>query len=198
VLGFPTGFSNICERFKKMENKIKVVLYARVSTKEQTTENQILELRDFCKRNNYEIFKEYRDDGVSGKLISRPALDEMLQDMREKKFNMVVVYKFDRLGRSTKHLLQVYEEMKNKGVRLVATSQNIDTSSSMGKFFFTILSGIAELEREMLIDRVKSGVSRAKSEGKHCGRPKGSKDKGRRKRSGYWLRWSKKKELVNV
>ena len=180
-----------------MENKKnKVALYVRVSTSDQTTENQLIALRDYCYKNELEIVGEYADEGISGSKTSRPSLDLMLQDMRDKKFDSVVVWKFDRLGRSTIHLLQCLEEMKNKGVRLIATSQNIDTGTSMGKLFFTILSGIAELEREMIRERVNLGITRAKAEGKHCGRPKGSKDKnGYRKRSGYNMRWIKEKEF---
>jgi DNA invertase Pin-like site-specific DNA recombinase len=90
----------------------------------------------------------------------------------------------------TAHLLQVLEELKNKGVRLIATSQNIDTSTPMGKFFFIILSGFAEMEREMIRERIKLGLARRRKQGKVMGRPKGSKDKKYRKKSGYYQRWS--------
>lgn len=167
-------------------------VYVRVSTKEQTTLNQELKIKEYCERNDISIFKIYKDEGVSGSKSSRPELDKMLQDMRNKLFDCIIVWKFDRLGRSTRHLLQLVEEMKNKGVRLIAIEQNVDTSTSMGKFFFTILSGIAELEREMIRDRIKLGLERAKAEGKTLGRRKGSKDKGRRRTSGYVNRWLKK------
>ncbi|HRZ85988.1 MAG TPA: recombinase family protein [Candidatus Paceibacterota bacterium] len=172
---------------------MKVVIYLRVSTIDQTTLNQELELKSYCERNNYEIFKVYKDEGVSGSKTSRPQLDLMLQDMRNKLFDAVIVWKFDRLGRSTSHLLQVLEEMKNKGVRLIATSQNIDTETPMGKFFFTILSGFAEMEREMIKERILLGLKRRKQQGKSLGRPNGAKDKGRRKKGGYYLRYKKSK-----
>ncbi len=174
---------------------MKTALYMRVSTSDQNLNNQLLELREHCKRNNYEIVGEYSDT-ISGTKSSRPELDRMLQDMRDKKFESICVWKFDRLGRSTIHLLQVLEEMKNKGVSLVATSQNIDTSTPIGKLFFTILSGIAELEREMIVERTLLGLKRAKSQGKTLGRPQGSKDKGRRRTSGYNLYWQKQKVTV--
>jgi putative DNA-invertase from lambdoid prophage Rac len=174
-----------------------VAIYTRVSTADQTNENQLIELRRFCKNNNYEVFAEYSDI-ISGTKSSRPALDKMLQAMREKQFEAVIVYKFDRLGRSTIHLLQLLEELKNKGVRLIATSQNIDTSTSMGKLFFTILSGIAEIEREMMMERSKLGRERARSQGKALGRPVGAKDKGRRITSGYNLYWQKQKGKIAV
>ena len=170
---------------------MKGALYVRVSTKDQTTLNQELKLKKYCELEGIEVFKIYRDEGVSGTKVSRPALDKMLKDMRERKFEAVVCYKFDRLGRSTQHLLQVLEELKNKKVRLIATSQNIDTSTSMGKFFFTILAGFAEMEREMIVERINAGIARARSEGKVCGRPQGKKDSKRRKVSGYHLRWAK-------
>ena len=175
-----------------MTNKIKTAIYTRVSTADQNNENQLIELRGFCQNNNYEVAAEYSDT-ISGTKSSRPALDRMLQDMRDKRFEAICVWKFDRLGRSTIHLLQVLEEMRNRGVRLIATSQNIDTSTPMGKLFFTILSGIAELEREMIVERTKLGLTRAKKEGRL--RPRG-KDKGRRRTSGYYLYWQKQKDKV--
>lgn len=170
---------------------MKVAIYLRVSTIEQTTLNQEIELKSYCERNNYEIYKIYKDEGVSGAKTSRPQLDLMLIDMRNKLFDAIIVWKFDRLGRSTSHLLQVLEELKNKNVRLIATSQNIDTDTPMGKFFFTILSGFAEMEREMIKERIKLGLERRKKEGKLLGRPIGSKDKKYRKKSGYLLRYQK-------
>lgn len=168
---------------------MKAGLYLRVSTAEQTTLNQELELRKYCENNQIEIYKIYKEEGVSGAKTSRPQLDLMLQDMRKGLFDCVLVWKFDRLGRSTAHLLQVLEELRNRKVRLIATSQNIDTSTSMGKFFFTILSGFAEMEREMIVERIKLGLQRRKKQGKPVGRQKGAKDKSRRKRLGYFLRY---------
>ena len=153
---------------------MKVAIYLRVSTTDQTTLNQELELKEYCKRNSYEIYKIYKDEGVSGAKTSRPELDLMLQDMRNKCFGVIVVWKFDRLGRSTAHLLQVLEELKNKDVRLIATSQNVDT------------------ETAMLRERILLGLERRKKEGKTLGRPKGSKDKSYRKKSGYLLRYQNK------
>ena len=169
---------------------MKAAIYLRVSTTEQTTHNQELELKSYCEKEQFDIYEIYKDEGISGSKTSRPALDKMLKDMREKKFDVVVVWKFDRLGRSTKHLLQVLEEMKNKDVRLIATSQNIDTNSPMGKLFFTILAGFAEMERELIRERILLGLQRRRTQGKPLGRPTGAKDLKRRKRSGYNLRWA--------
>lgn len=170
---------------------MKVAIYLRVSTAEQTTLNQEIELLNYCKRENWEVYKIYKDEGISGSKTSRPQLDLMLQDIRNKLFDIVLVWKFDRLGRSTSHLLQVLEELKNKGVRLIATSQNIDTNTPMGKFFFTILSGFAEMEREIIRERINLGLERRRKQGKSLGRPTGSKDKGYRKKGGYYLRYAK-------
>jgi len=128
-----------------------------------------IRIKEYCENNGIEIFKVYREEGVSGAKTSRPQLDLMLQDIRNKSFDCVIVWKFDRLGRSTAHLLQVLEELKNKSVRLIATSQNIDTSTPMGKFFFVILSGFAEMERELIRERIKLGLERRKNRGRSWG-----------------------------
>ena len=172
----------------------KAALYLRVSTIDQTTLNQELELKEYCKRNNLEVHKIYKDEGVSGAKTKRPALDLMLQDMRKKEFDSIVVWKLDRLGRSTQHLLQFLEEFNNKEVRLVVTDMNIDTSTSQGKFFFTIIGAVAELEREMIRERILAGNERRKSQGKKLGRQKGAKDKSKRSKQGYFERWSKEKK----
>lgn len=173
---------------------MKAALYLRVSTVDQTTLNQELELKKYCERENIEIYNIYKDEGISGTKTSRPQLDLMLQDMRARCFEIVVVWKFDRLGRSTKHLLQVLEELQNKNIRLIATSQNIDTSTPMGKFFFTILSGFAEMERELIRERIKLGLKRRKAEGYSVGRQKGAKDKTKRQRLGYFQREARNKK----
>jgi len=171
---------------------MRAALYVRVSTADQTTLNQELELTEYCERNKIEIFQVYKDEGISGAKTSRPALDNLLKDMRLRKFDAVIVWKFDRLGRSVQHLNQILAELNNKNIRLIAITQNIDTSTAMGKFFYTIMAGVAQLEREMTIDRIKLGHKRARSQGKTIGRPKGSKDKKVRRKAGYYNRYSKK------
>jgi len=180
-------------------------LYHRGSRADQTTSQQELKTKEYCKNNDIEIYKIYSEVGQSGSKESRPQLDLMLQDMRNKKFNVLVVLKFDRLGRSTQHLLQVLEELRNRDIKLIAVEQNIDTSTSSGKLFFTILAGFSEMEREMIIERTKDKLDFYKQEikekgffinkkGVKCfslGRPKGSTDKGYRKRGGYYLRYNK-------
>jgi len=171
---------------------MKVAIYVRVSTTEQTTLNQEINLKEYCERNQMEIYKIYRDEGVSGSKTSREGLDLMLKDMRDGHFKGIVVWKLDRLGRSIQHLLQILQELQNKGVRLICTDMNIDTDTPQGKFFFTIVGAFAELEREIIRERINLGIKRAKSQGKHLGRPKYSKDKKPRNKLGYWKRWGKK------
>lgn len=172
---------------------MKTAIYVRVSTKDQTTLNQELILKEYCKRHEYKIYKIYRDEGVSGSKTSRRGLDLMLQDMRQKYFDVVIVWKLDRLGRSVQHLLQILEELKNKKVRLICTDMNIDTHSPQGKFFFTVIGAFAELEREIIRERINAGLSRARKQGKRLGRPKGAKDKKPRNKLGYMERYSKRK-----
>ena len=173
---------------------MKVAIYVRVSTKEQTTLNQELRLKEYCKRNNYEIYNIYKDEGVSGAKTSRPQLDLMLQDMRSRRFDAILVWKLDRLGRSTQHLLQLLQELKNKNIRLIIQDMNLDTSTPQGKFFFTIIGAFAELERGIIRERILLGLERAKSQGTRLGRPKGKKDSKSRNKLGYYKRWSIEKK----
>lgn len=169
----------------------KTVIYLRISTKEQNVETQRQVVIQYCKRNEFEIQKEYTDVGVSGIKDTRPELDALLQDMRHGKFRVVVVYKLDRLGRSLRHLIDVLAEFKNKGVRLISINDNLDTfnDSPMNKAFWQLLGVFSELEREIIVERVKAGLARVKREGKQLGRPKGSKDRRQRSISGYLMRY---------
>ena len=144
-------------------------LYHRGSRTDQTTEQQEIKTKEYCEKNNIQIYKIYSEVGQSGAKESRPQLDVLLQDMRDKKFNTIIVLKYDRLGRSTIHLLQVLEEMKNLGIRLIAVEQNIDTSTPMGKYFVTNLCSLADLEREMIIERTCDKLDFYKKELKEKG-----------------------------
>lgn len=179
-----------------MNKELKIGLYARVSKEEQNIETQLVALRDYCQRNNYGIAGEYLDNGISGAKDSRPAFDKLLADMRAGKINCVLVYKLDRIGRSLQHLLNLFEEFKNRGVEFISLTQNINTNTPEGKMFLRMLMVLAEYERELIVSRIKSGLERAKGQGKTLGRPNGAKDKKRRKKSGYLLRWQKEKVLV--
>lgn len=152
---------------------VKVALYARVSTKdkEQTPETQLLKLREYCKRSSYEVFKEYIEV-ASGAARSRPEFEKLMSAARLRYFDKVIVTKLDRFGRSAVDLLNNIQTLDHYGINFVCVDQPIDTTGPMGRFLLVILSGVAELEREMIRDRVKDGLERARSQGIRLGRPK--------------------------
>lgn len=143
---------------------MKVALYARVSTDEQDAMLQIHHLREWVIRGNHIVYREYVDQAVSGMKQSRPAFDEMLKDMRLFKFDCIAVVKLDRLGRSLKHILSLFDEFNAKGVSVVCTTQPIDTSSSnpLGKVILALLGAFAELERDLIAERTKAGMQARK------------------------------------
>lgn len=171
---------------------MKIALYIRNSTTEerQNPETQIRPLVERCEREgwDYQIFQEF----ASGSKETRPELDKMLQAVRSKQFNAVMVWKLDRLGRSLKHLLQLIEEFNKKKVAFISLTEGFDTLTPQGELFFSIAGAFAQFERKLIQERINAGLKRAKAEGKKLGRPKGSKDKKRRTRSGYYNRWAKK------
>jgi len=148
----------------------RVALYARVSTTEQSTDSQLLDLRRYVSERGWDIFKEYVDEGISGTKDSRPALNELMDDAKKRRFDVVLVWRFDRFARSTKHLILALEEFKNLGIDFVSYQENIDTSSPLGSAIFTIISAVAQLERDIIAERVKAGLRRAKENGKKLGR----------------------------
>lgn len=179
------------EAEKEKSDIMKVAIYTRVSTEEQSLEQQINPLVKICIENNweYKVFSEK----VSGAKTSRTELDLMMSELREHNFNAVMVYKLDRLGRSLKHLIQLIEEFNNKNIQFICLSPSVDTKTAQGRFFIQIIGAVAELERELIIERTKLKLKYLKEKGIKLGRPKGSHDKGQRKKSGYWLRWATKK-----
>ena len=151
---------------------MKVALYSRVSTQDQSVGMQLSDLRRYCEQRGLDIHKEYCDEGVSGTKDRRPALDELMSDARKRRFDAVLCWRFDRFARSTKHLITALEEFCHLGIDFISYQENIDTSSPLGKAMFTIVSAIAELERSIILDRVRAGLRRAKENGKRLGRPK--------------------------
>jgi len=151
---------------------MRIALYCRVSTSGQTTENQKRDLTRYCDSRDWPVAQVFEDVGVSGAKDSRPALDDLMRQAKQKKFNTVVVWKFDRFARSTQHLLQALQEFQALGIDFVSYSEGIDTSTPMGKMIFTFLAAIAEFERSLIKERVKAGIERAKAQGVHCGRPR--------------------------
>lgn len=168
---------------------MKAAIYARVSTNEQTVETQFVNCRKWCISQGWE-YDEYAEVGVSGSKTSRTELDRMLQRMRAGEYGAIVVWKLDRLGRSTIHLLQLLEEFRNRKIQLVSTTNGIDTSKPEGRFFFTIIAAFAELEREFIKQRVQASMDTKRANGIRLGRPPGAKDKGVRRKSGYIQRWA--------
>jgi len=169
-----------------------VALYGRVSTSNQQIETQLREAREYCQRNGIVEYKTYADVGVSGGTASRPQLDAMLTDLRAGRIKTIIVYKLDRLGRSLMHLLDLLREFRNRNVRLISISDGLDTANDnpMNRAFFRLLAVFGELEKEIIRERVMSGLAHARECGKKLGRPKGSKDKGQRSVSGYHLRYA--------
>src|SRR5206468_7795786 len=149
-------------------------LYMRVSTKGhgQTTDTQAIALREYAERRGFTIAEEYRDEGISGTKDSRPALDRLMKNARARKFDVVIVARFDRFARSVSHLLRALEEFNHLGINFVSLSESIDTSTPVGRMIFTVLGAVAELERNLIKERVHMGISRARKEGKRLGRPK--------------------------
>jgi len=154
----------------------RVAIYARVSTTDQSTESQLLDLRRYVRERGWELFNEFCDNGVSGTTDSRPALNELMDAAKKRKFDAVLVWRFDRFARSTRHLINALEEFRNLGIDFVSYQENIDTSSPLGSAIFTIISAVAQLERDIIAERVKAGLRRAVENGKKLGRPMASID----------------------
>jgi DNA invertase Pin-like site-specific DNA recombinase len=155
-----------------MEANMKVALYTRVSTNDQSVEMQTSDLKRYCDQRGFEVYKEYCDQGISGVKDKRPALDELVADAKKKKFDAVLCWRFDRFARCTKHLITALEEFRHLGIDFISYQENIDTSSPLGKAMFTIVSAISELERNIILERVKAGLRRARENGRILGRPK--------------------------
>ena len=156
----------------------KVALYCRVSTLDQTIDNQLLELRDHCSRMGWEIVKEYADEGLSGTLSrdKRPAFNEMIKDAYRKRFDLVVCWDISRIGRSMKELVMFLSDMKDREIGICSVRQGFDTSTSMGEMMFQFVGILSSWEREMIRERTIAGLERAKSEGKTLGRRKVTND----------------------
>ncbi len=156
----------------------KVAIYTRVSTLDQTIDNQLIELRDHCSKMGWEIVKEYADEGLSGTLSreKRPALNSLIKDAYRKRFDSVVCWDISRIGRSMKELVLFLSDMKDKGVGICSVRQGFDTSTSMGEIMFQFVGILSSWEREMIRERTLAGLERAKSEGKTLGRRKVTND----------------------
>ena len=156
----------------------KVVIYTRVSTLDQTIDNQLIELRDHCSKMGWEVVKEYADEGLSGTLSrdKRPALNSLIKDAYRKRFDSVVCWDISRIGRSMKELILFLSDMKDRGIGICSVRQGFDTSTSMGEIMFQFVRILSSWEREMIRERTLAGLERAKSQGKTLGRRKVTND----------------------
>src|ERR1700745_3723927 len=161
-------------------SNMRAAIYARVSTNNgQDPHMQIRELREYCKRRGWDIEGEYVDTGVCGAKEHRPQLDALLAVCRKRRVDAVVVYRYDRFARSLRQLVNALEEFRSLGIEFISLHEGVDTSTPNGRLVFGIFVSIAEFERELIRDRVKSGIAAAKSRGKRLGRPRVSVDAAR-------------------
>ena len=152
---------------------MNTAIYARVSTLNgQDPEMQLRELREYCQRRGLALIDEYVDTGISGAKDRRPELDRLLTDAHRRRFDSVVVWRFDRFARSVSHLLRALETFRSLGIEFVSLSEQVDTSTPAGKLVFTVLGAVAELERSLIAERVKAGLRNARAKGKRLGRPR--------------------------
>jgi DNA invertase Pin-like site-specific DNA recombinase len=147
----------------------RAVLYMRVSTVDQHPETQLHDLRQMAQQRGFEIVTEYTDR-ISGTKAKRPGLDQLLADARRGRFEIVLVWACDRIARSTRHFLEVLDDLNHLNIEFVSFRENIDTSGPLGRAIVIIIGAIAELERNLIIERVRAGMRRAKLEGRHIGR----------------------------
>jgi DNA invertase Pin-like site-specific DNA recombinase len=159
---------------------VKAALYCRVSTTAgQSVEMQLRDLRQLAEQRGFEIVTEFCDEGVSGSCDSRPQLDRMLQDAQRGKFQAILIWRLDRLGRSLQHLVRLFENFRAWNVALISFGEGLDFSTSMGKLFYQLSGAFAEFERDCIRDRVRAGMRNARAKGRHIGRPRAVVDVAR-------------------
>src|SRR5271154_1572434 len=158
---------------------MRIGIYARVSTKDQSCELQVRDLRAYCTARGFDLVREYVDVGQSGAKDSRPELNKLMDDARKRQFDSIVVWRFDRFARSTKHLLLALEEVRSLTVQFIPCQENSDTGSALGQALFTIVSAVAQLERDLIRERVTAGIRNAQANGKQLGRPMRAVDRER-------------------
>jgi DNA invertase Pin-like site-specific DNA recombinase len=147
----------------------RAALYARVSTADQHFETQLLDLREMAKQRGYEIAREFTDT-ICGAKSKRPGLDRLMADARRNRFDVVLVWAFDRMARSVRHFLEILDELNHLGVEFVSFRENVDTSGPLGRAMIVIVGAIAELEKNLITERVRAGMRRARLEGRRIGR----------------------------
>jgi len=149
---------------------MRAALYCRVSTLDQHPETQLLDLQQLASQRGFEVVKAYTDHGISGTRVRRPGLDQMLADARRARFEVLLVWSCDRIARSTRHLLEVLDELIRLQIQFVSFREALDTSGALGRAVTVIIGAIAELERSLIVERVRAGMRRARLEGRHIGR----------------------------
>ena len=167
--------------FSTQPGRTRAAIYARVSTGHngQDPTMQTRELEEYCERRGWELADSYIDNGISGSKESRPELDRLMSDAYRRRFDAVVVWKFDRFARSVSHLLRALETFKALGIDFVSLSEQVDTSTATGKMVFIVLGAVAELERSLIAERVRAGIRNARAKGKRLGRPRVAVDGAR-------------------
>ena len=159
---------------------MRAAVYARVSTHAgQDPTVQLLELREFCQRRGWDLTAEFTDVGISGMKERRPQLDQLLAGCRKRRFDAVVVYRYDRFARSLRQLVNALGEFDALGIQFVSLHEGVDTSTPNGRLVFGIFASIAEFERELIRDRVRSGIAAARARGTRLGRPRRDVDGAR-------------------
>lgn len=160
---------------------MRVAIYARVSTANsgQDPTMQTRELREYADRRGWTVAGEYVDTGISGTKEKRPELDRLMADAHKRRFDVVAVWKFDRFARSVSHLLRALDTFRVLGIEFVSLSESLDTATPTGRMVFTVLGAVAELERSLIVERVKAGLRNARSKGKRLGRPRVAVDASR-------------------
>lgn len=147
---------------EKLVPRKRVAIYARVSTTDQSTGPQLAYLREFAQAKGLTVVQEFVDEGVSGATKKRPGLDSLMDGARKRQFDIVAVWRFDRFARSTKHLLEALAEFRHLGIDFISFSENMDTSSPLGEAMFTIVAAVAQLERDIIRERVIAGIAKAR------------------------------------
>jgi DNA invertase Pin-like site-specific DNA recombinase len=185
-----------------MKSKLNTVaIYCRVSTDGQSVDLQVNELREYAIKREWRVFEEYLDVGFSGAKESRPALNRLMADARQRKFDILLVWKIDRFGRSLKHLVNSLAELETVGVHFVSFRDSLDLSSPAGRLMAQLLGAISEFERTLITERVRAGIRNARSKGRRLGRPRIEVDSGRvarLKASGASLRAISKQLGISV
>jgi DNA invertase Pin-like site-specific DNA recombinase len=148
----------------------RAAIYVRVSTSDQRVESQLYDLRELAAQRGLEVVQEYQDCGISGLRARRPGLDALMADARKRKFSVILVAAFDRVARSVRHFLQIIDELESLGVVFISRREQVDTSGMMGRLFLTLIASIAELESDLIRERVRAGMRRARLEGRQIGR----------------------------